>query len=82
MRTTAADENRISGFYLQQWDEKQAQVMVHPLAVCRKLTADRAPIGRVIEFFDFGLNAGYQKHCQLYLCRHLRMVVVNLPLIL
>jgi hypothetical protein len=53
----AADQHRLAGFDPYDGDEKNAQVVIHPLEMGLIQAAPWAAPGRFIQYFDPGLDA-------------------------
>jgi hypothetical protein len=58
---TIADEDRFAGLDLENGDEEQAQIVVHPLEVCLVQSAPGAAPGRLVQDLDPGLDAADEK---------------------
>jgi hypothetical protein len=56
-----ADKDRLAGLDLEHRDEKNAQIVVHPLEVGLMQAAPWTAPGRVFQDFYFGLDAAYEK---------------------
>jgi hypothetical protein len=65
--TPLAHDKRLAFFNSQDGNEKQVEIVIHPLKICLSQTAYGAESWLVIKGFYFGRNTGNQKTHKLFL---------------
>jgi hypothetical protein len=61
-RTSVTHEKRLSLFHPYNGNEKEIEIVIHPLIMRPDQTAHRAASGGIVNHFCFGRNTGNQKH--------------------
>lgn len=56
-----ADEDRLAGLDLEHRDEKNAQIVIHPLEINLMQAAPRAAPGGFFQDLNLGLDAAYKE---------------------